>query len=55
MIRSMGSGEQAYRLRLGHPARMEDLVEIFASNPEVVPASVGEQEEFYRKWLESLR
>ncbi len=55
MIRSMGSGEQAYRLKLGCQAKMEDLVPIFDSDPEITPASVEEQEEFYNKWLKSLK
>jgi hypothetical protein len=55
MIRSMGSGEQAYRLKLSCQAKMEDLIPIFASNPEITPVSVEEQEEFYRKWLRSLK
>jgi hypothetical protein len=49
MIRSMGSGEQVYRLQLGCQAKMEDLVPIFDSDPEIIPASVEEQEEFYNK------
>jgi hypothetical protein len=55
MIRSMGSGEQAYRLKLGCQAKMEDLIPIFACDPEITPVSVEEQEEFYRKWLKSLK
>lgn len=55
MIRSMGSGERAYRLTLGRPARTEDLVSVFDADLSVVPVSVEEQEAFYRKWLESLK
>jgi hypothetical protein len=55
MIRSMGSGQKAYRLRLGSQAKMEDLVQIFDTDPEITPASVDEQEEFYGKWLKSLK
>lgn len=55
MIRSMGSGEKAYRLKLCCQAKTEDLIPIFAFDPEIIPASVGEQEEFYRKWLKSLK
>lgn len=55
MIRSMGGGEQAYRLKPGCQAKMEDLIPIFASEPEINPVSVEEQEEFYRKWLKSLK
>jgi hypothetical protein len=55
MIRSMGSGEQAYRLKQGCQAKMEDLIPIFGSDPKINPVSVEEQEEFYRKWLKSLQ
>jgi hypothetical protein len=55
MIRSMGSGELAYRLKLGCQAKMADLVPIFASDSEIVPVSVAEPEEFYGKWLKSLK
>jgi hypothetical protein len=55
MIKSMGSGEQAYRLKLGFPAKIEDLVSIFDCDPKVNPVSVKEQLEFYDKWLKSLQ
>ena len=55
MIRSMGGGEKAYRLRLGCPAKTEDLVSIFDSDRNTDPVSVEEQEEFYRIWLKSLK
>jgi hypothetical protein len=55
MIRSMGSGDKAYRLRLGCPAKTEDLVPIFASDPEIIVTSVEGQEEFYQKWPKSLK
>jgi hypothetical protein len=54
MIRSMGCAEHAYRLKLGRQAKLEDLVEIFATDPEITPVSVEEQRQFYGEWLESL-
>jgi len=54
MSRSMGYGERAYRLKLGRRARSEDLVSIFESGPDVVPATLEEQEAYYEEWLNSL-
>ncbi len=54
MILNMGLGEKAYRLTLGQQAKMADLVEIFEAAPETAPASVSDQEAYYRKWLNSL-
>lgn len=55
MSRSMGGGRQAYIMRLGKPARMEDLVDIFdfaaAEQVDVVDA----QKEFREKWINSLQ
>jgi hypothetical protein len=55
MARDMGSGLKAYRLDLGHPATMADLVSIFDTGPDVNPSSVEEQEKFFERWLQSLR
>lgn len=55
MIRSMGCGEMAYQLKDGCQAKMKDLVSIFDVEPEIIPVSVEEQEEYYRKWLKSLK
>ena len=55
MIKDMGCGEKAYRLKLGCPAKMEDIVSIFAIELSNDPVSVEEQEEFYRLWLKSLK
>lgn len=54
MARSMGYGEKAYRLEIGRPARSVDLVSIFEAGPEVQPAALADQEQYYRDWLESL-
>jgi hypothetical protein len=55
MGRQMGGGWRAYRLTLGQPARIADLVDIFSIGPDVVPVPVAEQREFYSRWLDSLR
>jgi hypothetical protein len=54
MIGSMGYGEKAYRLEIGRPARSADIVSIFDTAPGVNPATVAEQEQFYREWLRSI-
>ena len=53
MARDMGNGLKAYRMRLGQPAGPEDLVGIFDEGPDIVPASVAVQREFWREWLRS--
>ena len=55
MARSMGGGLKAYKLTLGKQAMTADLVEIFAEGPDVIPASVEVQEQFFRNWLAALR
>ena len=55
MIASMGDGELAYRLELGKPALKADLVNIFDCDELVQPSSVKAQEEFYERWIQSLR
>ena len=55
MARDMGRGLKAYKLAVGRHARIDSLVEIFAEGPDVIPASVSAQEEFYREWLASPR
>lgn len=54
MSRSMGGGVKAYRLSLGKQAKMEDLVLIFDGGPDVEAVHPREQEELYRRWLDSL-
>jgi hypothetical protein len=54
MCRDMGRGLKAYRLQLGRPARLEDLVGIFESGPDVEPASVEEQRAFHDLWMRSV-
>lgn len=55
MARDMGQGLKAYKMTMGRQARLEDLVYIFSEGPDVVPASVAAQEQFWRDWLASPR
>ena len=52
MMRDMGDGDQAYRLKVGVPAKMTDVVNIFEVDKDnFIPSTVLEQEEFYQEWL----
>ena len=55
MARDMGQGLRAYKLTIGKHSRTTNLVDIFDEGPDVVPADVDAQEQFYRDWLESPR
>src|SRR5262249_73940 len=55
MSRGMGSGLKAYRLTMVRQALTNDLVFIFDSGPDVIPASVARQKEYFDDWIESLR
>ncbi|MEM9158365.1 MAG: hypothetical protein AAGB46_04890 [Verrucomicrobiota bacterium] len=54
MSRSMGGGVKGYRLSLGSQVGVSDLVNIFDSSEEVVPSKVSAQEEYFKKWIQSL-
>ena len=54
MSRSMGGGIQIYKLRLGEPAKMIDLVYIFDESPDMEPVTVLEQQQFFQEWIMSL-
>ena len=55
MSRSMGAGMKAYRLTTGRQALTKDLVSIFDSGPDVIPASVANQKEHFNDWIQSLK
>lgn len=55
MILSMGEGRRAYRVTLGKQALMDDLIDIFDYDNSLSCCSVEEQNQFYRKWIQSLR
>lgn len=54
MVRDMGDGLKAYKMRMGQPATLADLVSNFAEGEDVEPVSVAVQHEFWREWLRSL-
>lgn len=54
MSRNMGGGLRAYKLTLGQRGRIADLVDIFSTGPDVIPATVAEQLEYYNRWLASF-
>jgi hypothetical protein len=55
MARDMGQGLKAYKMVLGKHVNGADLVGIFDEGPDVVPADVEAQEQFFREWLGSTR
>ncbi len=55
MARDMGAGLKAYKLEIGKHPHRQDLVDIFATGPDVIPASVQLQREFFEEWLASPR
>jgi hypothetical protein len=55
MARDMGQGLKAYRQVMGRHAKRADLVDIFSEGSDVIPASVGAQEQFHRDWLATPR
>jgi hypothetical protein len=54
MARDMGSGLRAYRTSMGHRASGSDLMDIFATGPDVQPATVEEQRRYRDEWLVSI-
>lgn len=55
MARDMGAGLLAYRHIVGRRASREDLVRIFESGPDVIPASVANQRQHFDEWVQSLK
>jgi len=54
MSRSMGLGKAGYRMTMGKQALKQDMVNIFATGPDLDPATVAEQERFKDEWFASL-
>lgn len=50
----MCGGVAAHQFTLGKRTEHQDLVTIWETGPDVDPATVDEQEEFYQKWLQSI-
>lgn len=55
MGRDMAAGLKVYKVQMGKPTSMKDLVDIFETGEDVEPVSVAEQQEFQEQWYESLR
>lgn len=55
MSRSMGGGIKAYKMELGRQALSQDLVNIFDSGADLIPATIAEQEQYKEDWFSSLR
>ena len=53
--RDMGGGVRAYEMSLGKPASTSSLVDIFEPDPRVRYSQVSDQEEYFQRWLNSLR
>lgn len=54
MQRSMGPAALAYKTRIGFPALLRDIVNIFEADETVVSSTVEQQERFHREWIDSL-
>ncbi|MDY0747748.1 hypothetical protein SNE35_24810 [Paucibacter sp. R3-3] len=55
MARSMASGKVAYKMQEGRHASKSDLVSIYAEGPDVIPATVSQQREYFNAWASSER
>jgi len=55
MSRSMAAGTVAYKLYAGRHASRNDLKNIFAEGPDVIPAGVARQLEHFNEWVSSKR
>lgn len=54
MSRSMGGGLKLYRLTLGKQALTKDMVHLFDTGKDVIPATVEDQRRFFDDWILSL-
>jgi hypothetical protein len=54
MAAQMGGGLKGYLVRLGHQARMADMVDIFDAGTDMDLATVPQQREFTTAWYRSL-
>ena len=55
MGRDMGLGLKAYRMKMGCHVTRADLVDIFSSGSDVIPAYVSQQREFFEEWVHTPR
>ncbi|MFT9820100.1 hypothetical protein [Lysinibacillus sp. NPDC056185] len=51
---SMGTGRLAYKVKLGEPARLKDIVDIFEFDNDLRFVKIEEQFSYYIMWLKSL-
>ncbi len=51
MSQQMGAGLMAYVMRIGVPAKSEDLVKIFDEYKGKFLGTIEEQEKYHKKWL----
>ncbi|MDR1450018.1 MAG: hypothetical protein LBI84_07455 [Propionibacteriaceae bacterium] len=54
MSMQMGSGRRAYVLTPGKQALSDDLVDIFVYAPSSTVGTIEQQDEAFRRWLDSL-
>lgn len=54
MARSMGEGDQVYRLTQGRSPELDELVYIFDPAPAASVASVEEQAKAFRRWAQTV-
>jgi hypothetical protein len=54
MSLDMGAGANAFRWKLGEQPTAKDIVWIFDSGPDVIPATVEEQNAFFEQWTKSI-
>lgn len=50
----MGAGKKAFKLVLGERTKTESLVSLFDSGPDVILATVEQQDAFFELWTESV-
>lgn len=55
MTRQMGLGIKAYRMELGKPATIDDIVNIFEETEPSKIGTIKDQQLYYKKWLASLQ
>jgi len=55
MSLDMGTGDKAIRLKMGQPTTQKDVVWIFDSGPDVIPATIKEQRAFFEAWMNRFR
>lgn len=55
MGRSMALGKMAYKMKIGKHVSTADLVDIFSEGPDVIPATVARQREYFDEWVSSDR